>query len=65
VSDDSVPMALPLLRSAAGSSEVTTLYRELGKPLGSSLSEDVLQTKLNQPWRHRSCSDLSETPATN
>jgi RNA polymerase sigma-70 factor (ECF subfamily) len=33
VSDDSVPLALPLLRLAAGSSEVTTLYRELRKPL--------------------------------
>jgi len=33
VSDDSVPLALPLLRFAAGSSEVTTLYRELRKPL--------------------------------
>jgi len=33
VSNDSVPLALPLLRLAAGSSEVTTLYCELRKPL--------------------------------
>jgi len=33
VSDDSVPLALPLLRLAVGCSEVTTLYRELRKPL--------------------------------
>jgi len=33
VSDDSVHLALPLLRLAAGCSEVTTLYRELRKPL--------------------------------
>ena len=33
MSDDSVPLALPLLRLAASSSEVTTLYRELRKPL--------------------------------
>jgi len=32
VSDDSVPLALPLVRLAS-SSEVTTLYRELRKPL--------------------------------
>jgi RNA polymerase sigma-70 factor, ECF subfamily len=33
VSDDSWPLALPLPRWAAGSSEVTTLYHELRKPL--------------------------------
>ncbi len=33
MSNDSVPLALPLLRLAAGSSEVTTLYCELRKPL--------------------------------
>ena len=33
MSDDSVPLALPLLRLAAGTSEVTTLYRELRKTL--------------------------------
>jgi len=33
VSDDSWPLALPLPRWAAGSSEVATLYQELRKPL--------------------------------
>jgi RNA polymerase sigma-70 factor (ECF subfamily) len=33
VSDDSWPIAFPLPRWAAGSSEVTTLYHELRKPL--------------------------------
>jgi RNA polymerase sigma-70 factor, ECF subfamily len=33
MSDDSVPLALPLLRFAADSCEATTLYRELRKPL--------------------------------
>lgn len=33
MSDDSLPLALPLPRWASGSSEVTTLYRELRKPL--------------------------------
>ena len=33
MNDDSVPLTLPLLRLAAGSSEVTTLYRELRNPL--------------------------------
>ena len=33
VSDQSVPLALPPVRLAAGSSEVTTLYCELRKPL--------------------------------
>lgn len=33
MSDDSLPLALPLPRWATGSSEVTTLYRELRKPL--------------------------------
>jgi len=33
VSDDSVPLALPFLRFADSSSEVTALYRELRKPL--------------------------------
>ena len=33
MSDDSVPLALPLPRWLAGSSEVTALYRELRKPL--------------------------------
>ena len=33
MSDDSVPLALPLPQLAAGSAEVTALYRELRKPL--------------------------------
>lgn len=33
MSDDSLPLSLGLLRLAASSSEVTTLYRELRKPL--------------------------------
>ena len=33
MSEDSVPLALPLLRFAADSCEATTLYRELRKPL--------------------------------
>ena len=33
MSDDSLPLALPLPRLAAGSAEVTVLYRELRKPL--------------------------------
>ena len=33
MSDDSVPLVLPLLRFATGSCEATTLYRELRKPL--------------------------------
>jgi RNA polymerase sigma-70 factor, ECF subfamily len=61
VSDDSVPLALPLLRLAAGSSEVTTLYRELRKPLlrylvclGLSRDEaqDVVQDAFLSLQRH-------------
>lgn len=33
MSDDSVPLSLPLQRLAAGGSEVASLYRELRKPL--------------------------------
>jgi RNA polymerase sigma-70 factor (ECF subfamily) len=33
VSDDSVPLALPISHLATGSAEVTALYRELRKPL--------------------------------
>ena len=33
MSDDSVPLSLPLLRLPAGGSEITSLYRELRKPL--------------------------------
>jgi len=52
VSDDSVPLALPFLRFAARSSEVTDLYRELRKPLlrylvclglSSDEAQDVVQ----------------------
>jgi RNA polymerase sigma-70 factor (ECF subfamily) len=61
VSDDSLPVALPLLRLAAGSSEVTTLYRELRKPLlrylvclGLSRDEaqDVVQDAFLSLQRH-------------
>jgi len=61
VSDDSVPLALPLPRLAAGSSEVTTLYRELRKPLlrylvclGLSRDEaqDVVQDAFLSLQRH-------------
>jgi len=52
VSDDSLPLALPFLRFAAASSEVTALYRELQKPLlrylvclglSSDEAQDVVQ----------------------
>ena len=52
MSDDSVPLALPFLRFAARSSEVTVLYRELRKPLlrylvclglSSDEAQDVVQ----------------------
>ena len=61
MSDDSVPLALPLLRLATGSSEVTTLYRELRKPLlrylvGLGLSgdeaQDVVQDAFLSLQRH-------------
>jgi RNA polymerase sigma-70 factor, ECF subfamily len=61
VSDDSLPLALPLLRLATGSSEVTTLYRELRKPLlrylvGLGLSgdeaQDVVQDAFLSLQRH-------------
>lgn len=52
MSDDSVPLALPLAPWRAGSSEVTILYRELRKPLlrylvclglSSDEAQDVVQ----------------------
>ena len=52
MSDDSVPLALPFLRFADSSSEVTALYRELRKPLlrylvclglSSDEAQDVVQ----------------------
>jgi RNA polymerase sigma-70 factor (ECF subfamily) len=61
VSDDSVPLALPLLRLAASSSEVTTLYRELRKPLlrylvclglTSDEAQDVVQDAFVSLQRH-------------
>jgi RNA polymerase sigma-70 factor, ECF subfamily len=61
VSDDSVPLALPLLRVASGSSEVTTLYRELRKPLlrylvclglSSDEAQDVVQDAFLSLQRH-------------
>jgi RNA polymerase sigma-70 factor (ECF subfamily) len=61
VSDDSVPLALPLLRLAACSSEVTTLYRELRKPLlrylvclglTSDEAQDVVQDSFLSLQRH-------------
>jgi len=61
VSDDSLPLALPLLRLAAGSSEVTTLYRELRKPLlrylvclglSSDEAQDVVQDAFVSLQRH-------------
>jgi len=61
VSDDSVPLALPLFRLAAGSSEVTTLYRELRKPLlrylvclglSSDEAQDVVQDAFLSLQRH-------------
>jgi len=61
VSDDSVPLALPLPRLAAGSAEVTALYRELRKPLlrylvclglTSDEAQDVLQDAFLSLQRH-------------
>ena len=61
MSEDSVPLALPLLRLAAGSSEVTTLYRELRKPLlrylvclglSSDEAQDVVQDAFLSLQRH-------------
>jgi RNA polymerase sigma-70 factor (ECF subfamily) len=61
VSDDSVPLELPLLRLASGPSEVTTLYRELRKPLlrylvclglSSDEAQDVVQDAFLCLQRH-------------
>lgn len=61
MNDDSVPVVLPLLRLAAGSSEVTTLYRELRKPLlryliclglSSDEAQDVVQDAFLSLQRH-------------
>ena len=61
MNDDSVPLALPLPRLATGSSEVTTLYRELRKPLlrylvclglSSDEAQDVVQDAFLSLQRH-------------
>ena len=61
MSDDSVPLALPLVRLAARSSEVTALYRELRKPLlrylvclglTSDEAQDVVQDAFLNLQRH-------------
>jgi len=61
VSDESVPLALPFLRFAARSSEVTVLYRELRKPLlrylvclglSSDEAQDVVQDSFVSLQRH-------------
>jgi len=61
VSDDSVPLALPFLRFADSSSEVTALYRELRKPLlrylvclglSSDEAQDVVQDSFVSLQRH-------------
>ena len=61
MNDDSVPLALPLPRLTAGSSEVTTLYRELRKPLlrylvclglTSDEAQDVVQDAFLSLQRH-------------
>jgi len=61
VSDDSVPLALPLPRLAADSAEVTALYRELRKPLlrylvclglTSDEAQDVVQDAFLSLQRH-------------
>ena len=61
MSDDSVPLALPLPRFATGSAEVTALYRELRKPLlrylvclglTSDEAQDVVQDAFLSLQRH-------------
>ena len=61
MSDDSVPLALPLPRLAADSAEVTALYRELRKPLlrylaclglTSDEAQDVVQDTFLSLQRH-------------
>jgi RNA polymerase sigma-70 factor (ECF subfamily) len=69
VSDDSVPLALPLLRLAAGSLEATTLYRELRKPLlrylvclelTSDEAQDVVQDAFLSLQRHLASNGTQE-----
>ena len=61
MSDDSVPLALPLPRLAAGSAEVAALYRQLRKPLlrylaclglTSDEAQDVVQDTFLSLQRH-------------
>lgn len=61
MTDDSLPLALPLPRWAAGSSEVANLYRELRKPLQRYLvclglsadeAQDVIQDAFLSLQRH-------------
>ena len=61
MSDDSVRLALPLVRFAADSCEATTLYRELRKPLlrylvclglSSDEAQDVVQDAFLSLQRH-------------
>ena len=61
MSDDSVPLALPLPRLAAGSAEVAALYRQLRKPLlrylaclglTSDEAQDVVQDTFLNLQRH-------------
>lgn len=61
MSDDSLPLALPLPRLVAGSAEVTALYRELRKPLLRYLvclglttdeAQDVVQDAFLSLHRH-------------
>jgi RNA polymerase sigma-70 factor, ECF subfamily len=69
VSDDSLPLALPLLRFAAGPSEVTALYRELRKPLlrylvclgvSSDEAQDVVQDAFVSLERHLAAGGTQE-----
>src|SRR6202051_852022 len=61
MTDDSVPLGLPLLRAASDSCEATTLYRELRKPLlrylvclglSSDEAQDVVQDAFVSLQRH-------------
>ena len=61
MTDDSVPLGLPLLRAASDSCEATTLYRELRKPLlrylvslglSSDEAQDVVQDAFLSLQRH-------------
>jgi RNA polymerase sigma-70 factor (ECF subfamily) len=61
MTDDSVPLGLPLLQAASDSCEATTLYRELRKPLlrylislglSSDEAQDVVQDAFVSLQRH-------------